>query len=66
MDHIKALQIMAVELYLLDELSLEEKEAFEQHMLDRRECTLDLQVGKVLVREIKQAFEQGASKKEAE
>lgn len=57
---------MAVELYLLDELPLEEKEAFEQHMLDCRECTLDLQVGKVLVREIKQAFEQGTSKNWAE
>jgi hypothetical protein len=42
MDHSEAVEQMATERYLLDELSPELREAFEEHLFDCEECTLDL------------------------
>ncbi len=42
MDHNEAVEQMATERYLLDELSPELREAFEEHLFDCKECTLDL------------------------
>jgi hypothetical protein len=53
MEHTEATQQMAVERYLLDELSAEEKEAFEQHVFDCPECALDLRATSAFITEAK-------------
>jgi anti-sigma factor RsiW len=53
MDHSEAVRQMAVEQYLLDELTPEERDAFEEHAFDCRECTLDLRAGAAFVDEAK-------------
>lgn len=53
MEHTDAVQQMAVERYLLDELSEEEKDSFEQHVFDCPECALDLRAGAAFVTEAK-------------
>jgi hypothetical protein len=49
MDHSEALQQMAAERYLLDELTPDAREAFEEHLFDCPECTLDLRAGAAFV-----------------
>lgn len=49
MDHSEAVEKMIAERYLLDELAVEEREAFEEHIFDCPECALDLQAGAVFV-----------------
>jgi hypothetical protein len=49
MDHSEAVEQMATERYLLDELSPELREAFEEHLFDCKECTLDLRSGAAFV-----------------
>jgi len=49
MDHNEAVEQMATERYLLDELSPELREAFEEHLFDCKECTLDLLAGAAFV-----------------
>jgi len=44
---------MAAERYLLDELTLEERDAFETHLFDCPECALDLRAGAAFVDEAK-------------
>ncbi len=44
---------MAVERYLLDELTPDAREAFEAHLFDCPECTLDLRAGAAFVEEAK-------------
>lgn len=51
MDHGEATQMMAAERYLLDELTPEEKDAFEQHLFDCRDCALDVRAGAAFVSE---------------
>lgn len=53
MDHGKAVEMMAAERYLLDELTPEERDAFEQHVFDCLECALDLRAGAAFVKEAK-------------
>jgi hypothetical protein len=53
MEHEQAVQQMAVEQYLLDELSPELREEFEEHLFDCAECTLDLRAGAAFVEEAK-------------
>lgn len=53
MNHDEALQEMATERYLLDELSPELKEAFEEHMFECTECALDVRAGNVFLSEAK-------------
>jgi putative zinc finger protein len=49
MDHSEAVEQMATERYLLDELSPELRGAFEEHLFDCKECTLDLRAGAAFV-----------------
>jgi hypothetical protein len=45
MNHSEAIQQMIAERYLLDELTPEVREAFEEHLFDCPECALDLRAG---------------------
>jgi anti-sigma factor RsiW len=53
MNHSEALEQLAAERYLLDELTPDAREAFEEHMFDCQECALDLRAGAVFVDEAK-------------
>jgi hypothetical protein len=53
MDHSEAVEQMATERYLLDELSPELREEFEEHAFDCPECALDLRAGAGFLREAK-------------
>ena len=53
MDHSEAVQRMAAERYLLNELTPEAREAFEEHLFDCPECALDLRAGAAFVAEAK-------------
>lgn len=45
MSHDEAVRSFGVEKYLLEELSIESREEFEEHLFDCQECALDLRVG---------------------
>jgi len=49
MDHSEAVQQMMAERYLLDELTPDAREAFEEHLFDCPECALDLRAGAAFV-----------------
>ena len=49
MNHSEALKQMAAERYLLDELTPDAREAFEEHVFDCLECALDLRAGAAFV-----------------
>ena len=53
MDHTEAVEQMATERYLLEELTPEQREAFEEHLFDCQECALDLRAGTAFVQEAK-------------
>jgi len=53
MNHEQAILEMATERYLLDELSPEQREAFEEHMFECTECALDVRSGNVFMTEAK-------------
>jgi hypothetical protein len=53
MDHSDAVQQMAAERYLLNELTPEQREAFEEHVFDCHECALDLRAAAAFMEEAK-------------
>lgn len=53
MDHNEALKEMMAERYLLDELSPELRESFEEHAFDCAECALDLRAGGAFIQAAK-------------
>ncbi len=53
MNHDEAVQELATERYLLDELSPELRDAFEEHMFECTECALDVRAGNVFLSEAK-------------
>jgi hypothetical protein len=53
MDHSEAVKQMAAERYLLDELTPDAREAFEEHFFDCQDCALDLRAGVAFVDEAK-------------
>jgi hypothetical protein len=53
MNHSEAVKDMAAERYLLDELSPDVRDAFEEHMFDCSECALDVRCGSLFVGEAK-------------
>lgn len=61
MDHGEALKMMAAERYLLDELTPDERDAFELHMFGCQECALDLRAGAAFISEAKAQLPELAS-----
>src|SRR5258706_16430100 len=53
MDHTEASQLMIAEKYLLDELSPESRDQFEEHFFGCTECALDVRAGAALVEQMK-------------
>lgn len=53
MNHSEAVQQMATERYLLDEMSPEARDAFEEHFFDCPECAMDLRAAAAFVDEAK-------------
>jgi len=53
MDHSQAVEQMAAERYLLNELTPEAREAFEEHFFDCPDCALDLRAAAAFVDEAK-------------
>jgi anti-sigma factor RsiW len=53
MNHSEVVEQLAVERYLLDELTPDAREAFEEHLFDCQECALDLRAGTLFVDEVK-------------
>jgi hypothetical protein len=53
MNHSEAMEKMAAERYLLNELAPEAREEFEEHVFDCPECALDLRAGAAFVHEVK-------------
>jgi Putative zinc-finger len=53
MNHSEAVQQMATERYLLDELPPDLRDAFEEHMFDCPECALDVRAAATFVEEAK-------------
>jgi len=53
MDHSQAVEQMASERYLLNELTPEAREAFEEHVFDCPECAMDLRASVAFVDEAK-------------
>ena len=53
MNHSEAVKEMAAERYLLDELSPEARDAFEEHMFDCPDCALDVRSGSAFIGEAK-------------
>src|SRR5271163_1004886 len=56
MDHTTAARTMAVEKYLLDEFSPEERDAFEEHFFSCDECAQEIRAGAALMKHGKQIF----------
>ncbi len=55
MDHTEAVETLAPERYLLNEMTVEDREAFEDHYFDCAECAADLRSGTALVAGIRTA-----------
>ncbi len=53
MNHEESVKEMATERYLLDELSPELREAFEEHMFECPECAMDVRAGNLFLDEAK-------------
>ncbi|MFC5865530.1 zf-HC2 domain-containing protein [Acidicapsa dinghuensis] len=53
MDHSEAVNAMMAERYLLNELSADERDAFEEHFFDCAECAIDVRAGAAFVQEAK-------------
>jgi len=51
MDHSEAVEQMAAERYLLNELAPELRDAFEEHVFDCQECAFDLRAGAAFIDE---------------
>jgi len=56
MQHGEAIQTMASERYLLEELTPELREAFEEHFFECQECALDVRAGAEFVEHSKAVF----------
>jgi hypothetical protein len=65
MDHQHAKQLAAVEKYLLDELTPEVRDDFEEHFFDCQECALDLRATAGFIDSAKEEFKVNPAKKPA-
>lgn len=57
MDHTQATQLTAVEKYLLDELSPQQRNQFEEHFFDCQECAIDLRTTAAFMAAAKKEFQ---------
>ena len=57
MDHNQSTNLMAVEKYLLEELTPEQRDEFEDHFFDCQECALDVQATAAFMAAARQEFE---------
>lgn len=62
MDHQEAVQVQAVERYLLDELSPTDREQFEEHFFDCHACAAEVKAGAVLVANARAVFQDAAGR----
>ncbi len=53
MEHDEAIRLMVAEQYLLDELSPELRDEFEEHFFDCGECALDVRTGAMFIEQSK-------------
>ena len=60
MDHGEATQMMAAERYLLDELSPEQRDAFEQHLFCCPDCALYIRAGAAFINEARSQLSKDA------
>lgn len=58
MDHSQASKEMAAERYLLNQLSAEQRDAFEEHLFSCQECALDIRTAEAFLREAKPQLDQ--------
>jgi hypothetical protein len=65
MNHSEAIQEMATERYLLDELTPELRDAFEEHMFECQECALDVRAAAAFITEAKAQLPQITATAEA-
>jgi Putative zinc-finger len=56
MDHNQSANLMAIEKYLLEELTPEQRDEFEEHFFDCEECATDLQATAVFMAAARQEF----------
>jgi Putative zinc-finger len=49
MEHNEAIQLMAAEKYLLDELPADERDEFEEHLFGCHECAMDMRTASVFL-----------------
>jgi hypothetical protein len=56
MDHNQSTNLMAIEKYLLEELTPEQRDEFEEHFFDCEECATDLQATAVFMAAARQEF----------
>src|SRR5271170_5528371 len=56
MDHKTAERTMAVEKYLLDEFTAEQKDDFEEHFFSCKECALELKLGAAFMAHAKESL----------
>ncbi len=61
MNHEEAVALEAADKYLLGELSIEERDAFEAHFFDCVECAADVRAGAILAANARVAFGEEAS-----
>ena len=66
MTHQQALETMAAERYLLDEMTEMEKHAFEEHFFDCNDCAQDVRVGEQIRGEVRAAGEAGPRAKSSQ
>ncbi|MFZ1008273.1 MAG: zf-HC2 domain-containing protein [Candidatus Sulfotelmatobacter sp.] len=56
MEHSEAIQLMAAEKYLLDELSADVRDEFEEHLFGCHECAMDMRTASVFLEQGKAAL----------
>lgn len=62
MNHSEASHLMASEKYLLDELSPDEAQAFEEHLFGCHECAMDVRAGSLFLEQSKLALANPAAR----
>ena len=56
MEHSEAIQLMAAEKYLLDELSADVRDEFEEHLFGCHECAMDMRTASIFLEQGKAAL----------